>query len=148
MQGDAAALLLEASTSPQWAGVQIAYVSRTEYPEWAFPALRTWKLPGHPEGASLADIADHFEIYPGSKITHFKKIRADSGLDYSDMLFFDNESWNVKEVSRLGVVSVYTPRGLTAADWARGLREYAASSSGSSSGSNSAAGSSRRSARG
>lgn len=37
---------------------------------------------------------DFMEIYPGSKMTHFRKIREASGVEYEDMVFFDDEHRN------------------------------------------------------
>lgn len=68
----------------------------------------------------------HFEVYPGGKKAHFRRIHEASGVAYEDMLFFDNESWNVREVGALGVVSVYTPKGMTGAAWREGLAKFAA----------------------
>eukprot|EP00878_Enallax_costatus_P022505 GHUV01023877.1.p1 GENE.GHUV01023877.1~~GHUV01023877.1.p1 ORF type:complete len:131 (+),score=35.67 GHUV01023877.1:562-954(+) len=92
-----------------------------EYPEWAIPCLQQFPIPGHPRGLTLFDVSLHNEIYPGSKLTHFKQIHERSGIDYEDMLFFDNERWNCTEVSKLGVKCVHTPRGMTAAAWQEGL---------------------------
>lgn len=44
----------------------------------------------------MHDIAAHHEIYPGSKLTHFRRLHERTGINYKDMLFFDNESWNIK----------------------------------------------------
>ncbi|KAF8073249.1 PLP3B [Scenedesmus sp. PABB004] len=74
-----------------------------EYPEWADQLLRQWPIPGDACGRSLWDLGSHSEIYPGSKIAHFKALRKATGLPYSSMVFFDNERWNITEVSRLGV---------------------------------------------
>lgn len=72
----------------------------------------------------LHALAAHHEIYPGSKVTHFRRLRERTGLEYDQMLFFDNERWNITAVERLGVVCCYCPRGLTREAWAEGLRRY------------------------
>lgn len=41
------------------------------------------------------------------------------------MLFFDNERRNVQSVSKLGVVSVFTPDGMTEELWQHGLAAFA-----------------------
>ena len=41
------------------------------------------------------------------------------------MLFFDDDDWNIKNVSSLGVVSILTPDGVTQDAWEQGLREFA-----------------------
>ena len=65
---------------------------------------------------------DYMEIFPSQKFAHFKKygdihfvfsalfmssslsfsIKKSSGIDYSDMLFFDDEYRNIKDISKLG----------------------------------------------
>jgi len=42
------------------------------------------------------------------------------------MAFWDDMHMNIEDVARLGVVSVYAPRGLTTAVWDKGLQQYAA----------------------
>lgn len=128
------------ATDPAFAETEIAYVSRTEYPEWAVPALKEFHIPV-PEGApsnyerlgrplTLNDVGAHQEIYPGSKKTHFARVIKAAGVEYSDCLFFDNESWNCREVAPLGVVCVHTPRGMTNAAWQEGLAKFAAARGG------------------
>jgi magnesium-dependent phosphatase 1 len=48
------------------------------------------------------DIIKYFEsdklmqIFPGGKTTHFRRLREASGVDYAQMIFFDDEPRNVR----------------------------------------------------
>lgn len=53
------------------------------------------------------------EIYPSSKISHFKKLHEKSGIEYRDMLFFDDETRNIKDVRSLQVTCVFVENGIT-----------------------------------
>eukprot|EP00946_MAST-07B_sp_MAST-7B-sp1_P005120 g5120.t1 len=94
------------------AGVKIVYVSRTSYPEYAFPLLDVMRLA--PGKESMADVGEQelHQIYPNCKVEHFSKIHEASGIAYDEMLFFDNEQRNITDVKALGVKCVYTPEGL------------------------------------
>lgn len=55
----------------------------------------------------------HFEeIYPGSKLQHFEMLERKSGMEYSEMFFFDDEERNVIEVGDLGVSCQHVLGGL------------------------------------
>jgi len=123
LMGPSEAILRELATAPDWKGVQIAYVSRTEYPEYAFPCMQTITVA---PGLSMADVGHHAEIYPGRKTTHFKAIAARSGIPFRDMLFFDNERRNCTECAPLGITCIYTPSGMTQEMWDKGLATFAA----------------------
>ncbi|KDD76075.1 acid phosphatase [Helicosporidium sp. ATCC 50920] len=121
LMGDSFEILKELAQSAQWQDTEIAYVSRTEYPAWADACLKSFAIECGPR---MHDIAAHHEIYPGSKLTHFRRLHERTGINYKDMLFFDNESWNIKEVAQLGVTCVHTPRGMTWASWQEGLDRH------------------------
>lgn len=98
--------------------IPIAAASRTTYPEGAFSLLK------------LLGWNDYFkfkEIYPGSKITHFKRLAASSGASFEQMIFFDNETRNVTDVSKMGVTCVLVDSfiGLTWKDLEKGFRAFA-----------------------
>jgi hypothetical protein len=40
------------------------------------------------------------QIYPGSKTRHFQKLAQDTGVAFTDMLFFDDWDLNLDEVLR------------------------------------------------
>lgn len=75
-------------------GIPLAVASRTEQPGWARELL------------SLLGIRDRFtyeEIFPGSKIRHFERIREASGFTLEEMLFFDDEPRNLYDLEPMGV---------------------------------------------
>ena len=73
--------------------------------------------------ARALDLFDHLQIYPGSKTTHFARIKRDSGIDFDDMLFFDDEPRN-KNVEVLGVVAWIVRDGLTRDEVDDGVRSW------------------------
>ncbi|KAI7156406.1 magnesium-dependent phosphatase-1 [Hortaea werneckii] len=102
----------------------LAAASRTCAPEIARSMLKHLSVP-HDDGKNLKsiDLFDHLEIYPSSKIAHFQKLQKKSGLDYSEMLFFDDESRN-KNVEELGVVMQLVRDGVTRAEINRGVEAW------------------------
>ena len=113
----------------EWEGTRLAYVSRTTEIEAAHLAIESLhvEFDGRTkQGVTMADVVDHHEIYPGSKIGHFKSLREALDVDYTEILFFDNESYNTREVSGLGVCCVCCPNGLTLRAFREGLELYQA----------------------
>ncbi|KAH9934253.1 magnesium-dependent phosphatase-1 [Fomitopsis serialis] len=107
------------------AGVMIAACSRTGAPPLARQALSLLLVPPkagdkHASPTPAIKFFDQQEIYPGSKIAHFKKLHQKTGLPYSEMLFFDDESRN-KEVESLGVTFCLVPSGLSERVFQHGL---------------------------
>jgi magnesium-dependent phosphatase 1 len=84
--------------------ILVAVASRTSAPDLGREMLQKLLIPHASEKPQRAiDVFDNLQIYPGSKTTHFERIHRDTGVDYEDMLFFDDESRN-KNVETLGVV--------------------------------------------
>ncbi|KAK2586876.1 hypothetical protein KPH14_009813 [Odynerus spinipes] len=79
-------------------------------------ASRTSEIKGAKQLVELLDWEKYFkykEIYPGSKVTHFSKIKKLSNTDYKDMIFFDDEQRNISDLSKVGVLSVLVTNGIT-----------------------------------
>ena len=96
-------------------GIRMALASRTEQPAWAV------------ELVDLLVITDRFafsEIYPTSKLRHFAALREESGINYADMLFFDDEMRNISEVSKLGVTCIHVSSGMTLPVFQSGLATH------------------------
>ena len=93
-----------------------ALASRTEQPEWARELLR------------LLEATHRFafaEIYPSSKLKHFASLARTADVAYARMLFFDDELRNIREVSELGVTSIFVEAGLTREVFQSGLEQFA-----------------------
>lgn len=127
-------------------GVHIAAASRTTAPDLAREALANIYLEdGSGGGGKVVTAASYFqtmEIYPGSKMRHFRQIHARTKVDYEEMvraqgillrqwrlktplwqLFFDDERRN-KEVEQLGVTMHFITSGLSRAAFDKGLAEW------------------------
>uniref|UniRef100_A0A6G1S3K7 Magnesium-dependent phosphatase 1 n=1 Tax=Aceria tosichella TaxID=561515 RepID=A0A6G1S3K7_9ACAR len=76
----------------------IAVASRTTYPQGAESLLKLF---------GMDKFIKYKQIYPGCKLTHFKKLKEQSGFEYSEMLFFDDEYRNIKDLRGAGVESVH-----------------------------------------
>lgn len=73
----------------------------------------------------------HFrELYPRRKFEHFKRISRDSGTEYKDMLFFDDEHGNIRDISSLGVTCYYIEddQGITLPRLKEGLQQFSRNS--------------------
>lgn len=88
------------------AGRRLGLASRTSAPELASDLLELFAISGH---------FAHRQIYPGDKSAHFRALREESGVDYAEMIFFDDEPRNVESVARLGVAAHLVRGGMTRA---------------------------------
>ncbi|KAF9032409.1 magnesium-dependent phosphatase-1 [Panaeolus papilionaceus] len=108
--------------------VIIAACSRTHAPNLANQCLRLLLVPpsaehGVHEAQPAIEFFDELEIYPGSKLKHFKELHEKTDIPYTDMLFFDDESRN-SEVEKLGVTFQIVPNGLSRQAYEAGLRKW------------------------
>ena len=94
-------------------GHQLAVASRTNEPTWARELMGL---------LGIARLFDFEEIYPGSKVTHFKRIAEDSGRPFEEMVFFDDEHRNIVEVGNLGVRCSLVTRGISSDEVRRVLK--------------------------
>ncbi len=84
-------------------GNNVALASRTSAPDWAEELLEIF---------GILDYVLNKQIYPGSKLTHFKQIHDRTKIHYSNMCFFDDEMRNINDVSSLGVHCTFIEDGI------------------------------------
>jgi magnesium-dependent phosphatase 1 len=111
-------------------GVKLALASRTQAPEVAREMLKLLHLPPLEDAGGAAgkarkaiEVFDYVEIYPGSKMTHFERIRRASGVEYAEMLFFDDEARN-RNVESLGVTMFLVRDGVSTGEVDEGVWEW------------------------
>ncbi len=96
-------------------GISMALASRTSQPSWAIELL------------DLMEIRSRFsyqEIFPGSKVTHFENLAAKTGLTYAEMLFFDDEHRNVREIGAMGVHCIEVKSGVKLESFEQGMKLF------------------------
>lgn len=98
---DSESILLHLKDTP---GISVACASRTGAIDYAKKLLKA---------LNWTDLFDYREIFPGSKITHFRNLAKSSGIEFKDMLFFDDENRNVVDVQGLGVTCVHAHDGMS-----------------------------------
>ncbi|KAF2964325.1 hypothetical protein GQX73_g9243 [Xylaria multiplex] len=121
-------------------GVKLGVASRTHAPDLGREMLKLLHIPpassvlgpedggkssGSKEKARKAiDFFDAgLEIYPSSKIRHFESLHKRTGIPYTDMLFFDDESRN-RDTETLGLTMWLVRDGVTWAEVENGIREW------------------------
>lgn len=67
---------------------------------------------------------DYLQIFPASKTQHFARIQQASGLQYEEMLFFDDEARNSNVQTELGVTFCLVRDGMTKEEVDRGVWEW------------------------
>ena len=55
----------------------------------------------------------HLHIYKANKSRQLKKISEETGIALNEMIFFDNQSNNCQDVSKVNVTVAYVPDGVT-----------------------------------
>jgi len=104
--------------------IVLGAASRTSSPELARSMLNTLVTPSEDGSKAKAiSLFDYMEIYPGSKTKHFQRLQKSSGLEYEEMLFFDDESRN-KNVEELGVVMHLIRDGVTRSEINKGVESW------------------------
>lgn len=84
--------------------VELGVASRTHEPDIARELMRLFEI-------------DRFfsflQIFPGSKVSHFRAFQTETGIPFHEMIFFDDEDRNIADVARLGVRCVQVNNGIT-----------------------------------
>ena len=129
LMGIAGEIIYQVKKDPKWVsnGTKLAWCSTTDEPTWAQECLRKFKAKGSSGPAiSLKELADSEQIYKArTKREHFNRLKAEFGIAFEDMIFYDNQMNNIHDVSPLGVHCVYAPDGLTRKKWEQGLADFA-----------------------
>lgn len=120
---DVPTILREINDHPSMIAVT---ASRTHAPKVAQQMLNLIHIDGKPSSKYLA----HKTWGVGSKIAHFQEIKKLTGVDYKDMVFFDDEMRNRDVQDRLGVTFVLVNEGVTRQAFDRGIKLWSERQSG------------------
>ena len=106
--------------------IKIAAASSSLEPRYSMECLRLLEVA---PGVNALSCFDYMQIgrtgkLTSRKTTHFKYLKEESGIDFKDMLFFDDCNWDnhVKDLRKtIGVIGFETPSGLQISDYRNGL---------------------------
>ena len=118
--GAAREILRELRTTDDWSATKVAISSRTDEPAWAAELLDKFRV----DDMVLGDCFDAREITKESKSSHFRRLKEKYSCAYEDILFFDNEYGNCREISQLGVTVAFSPEGVTGDVWAEAVAAF------------------------
>ena len=118
--GAAREILRELRTTDDWSATKVAISSRTDEPAWAAELLDKFRV----DDMVLGDCFDAREITKESKSSHFRRLREKYSCTYEEMMFFDNEYGNCREISSLGVTVAFSPDGVTGDVWAEAVAAF------------------------
>ncbi|EIW81806.1 hypothetical protein CONPUDRAFT_152711 [Coniophora puteana RWD-64-598 SS2] len=109
-------------------GAEIAIVSNSGNKAMVDRALYYFKATDKKGSKkSIIHLVKYDEVYcANSKVNHFKKIKNESGIDYSDMLLFDDEAVNNDVRHELGVTFQVSrdQKGLSWENYQGGANNY------------------------
>jgi magnesium-dependent phosphatase 1 len=104
----------------------ISWVSCTDEPAWADDCLDLFESGKKKKLSTFVDLAGK-QIFKANKKEHFQKLKKNfPAIQYSEMIFYDNELYNINNVNNLGVHSVHTPEGMQREIYEQGLDEWRA----------------------
>jgi magnesium-dependent phosphatase 1 len=116
----------------EFSNTKVAAASSGEEPSYSHACLDMLEILPN---VKMRDVFSFFAIgrtkacgnLTSDKRTHFKKIREESGIDFQEMLFFDDCNWgdHVGTIEKYhGVIGQRTPRGLTVSEWRSALKRF------------------------
>eukprot|EP00670_Eutreptiella_braarudii_P018246 CAMPEP_0174367542 /NCGR_PEP_ID=MMETSP0811_2-20130205/85714_1 /TAXON_ID=73025 ORGANISM="Eutreptiella gymnastica-like, Strain CCMP1594" /NCGR_SAMPLE_ID=MMETSP0811_2 /ASSEMBLY_ACC=CAM_ASM_000667 /LENGTH=188 /DNA_ID=CAMNT_0015510225 /DNA_START=35 /DNA_END=601 /DNA_ORIENTATION=+ len=126
--------LQQLHTDPQFKDVVVGAASSCLEPRYADACMDLLEVV---PGVTIGSMFRYRQIgrtgkLTSSKVTHFRELHQESGIPFSEMLFFDDCNWgdHVQAVGdAYGVVGQRTPSGMTQKDWNAGLAKFAAKQS-------------------
>ena len=103
--------------------LRVAISSRTDKPSWAYQIMQ-WLTAA--DGTPLSKCFEQqlIEISYADKARHFESLNRKTGISFENMVFFDNEIYNIRSVGSLGVKCYHTPNGMTREDWNQRLEDF------------------------
>ncbi|KAI5296168.1 hypothetical protein KEM52_005373 [Ascosphaera acerosa] len=114
-------------------GIPLGIASRTHAPELARDMLKQLHvIPTFSEDSPdvsgkttrALDYFKYLQIFPGEKTLHFDRIHDQSGIEFEDMLFFDDEARNRNVQRERGVTFCLVTNGVSRAEIDRGIRAW------------------------
>ena len=115
--------------APELAREMLSLLKITEHARAEFSSAEGFNIIPQPEGAPREEnqarrYFDDLQIFPGDKVRHVDMIKARTGVEYKDMLFFDDEARNANVERERGVAFWLVRDGMTVAEVDSGVKKW------------------------
>mmetsp|Transcript_4572 Transcript_4572/g.9138 ORF Transcript_4572/g.9138 Transcript_4572/m.9138 type:complete len:328 (-) Transcript_4572:115-1098(-) len=105
-----------------WAGVKLAAISNDDH---SFETTKNFlKMFRIDDGLRLFQVFDHIVLKRGTVKNHLEIIRTRTGIEYQDMLYYDNQRYNVAEAQDLGCCALYVKEGFAEGTFTKSLDSF------------------------
>jgi magnesium-dependent phosphatase 1 len=101
--GESANILHMLHQHSNFRNTKVAWVSCCDEPEWALECLQLFTTSDN--STVLSEVAHSSQIFKDNKQAHFRNLQREfPHIQFHEMLFFDNEMGNIRNVMKLGNV--------------------------------------------
>eukprot|EP00180_Rhodochaete_pulchella_P001519 Plantae.Rhodophyta-Rhodochaete_pulchella.ctg2334.p1 GENE.Plantae.Rhodophyta-Rhodochaete_pulchella.ctg2334~~Plantae.Rhodophyta-Rhodochaete_pulchella.ctg2334.p1 ORF type:complete len:340 (+),score=59.22 Plantae.Rhodophyta-Rhodochaete_pulchella.ctg2334:695-1714(+) len=122
--GDTRDALLDLFEEDRWANVQTAAISNSDTSFGTSKVFLKKFRVAVDDNIRLYQVFDHIILKKGSVKNHLEMLHERTGVEYNDMLYFDNQRYNVAEAQIMGLCALFVKHGFAEGTFIRSLDSF------------------------